>query len=111
MELWKRSECEWGKHEINGGEEGFVKATEALRSAREDALKEFKESEDFHEEVMPHASMHARTSGWRARSGNTICSLTLVRRTTTWDTKMLRRKSSSYLRPVTQSSLRLGGSF
>nr|GMD50403.1 phosphatase and actin regulator 4A-like [Ipomoea batatas] len=42
-------------------QEGFVKATEALRSAREDALKEFKESEDFHEEAMTHASRHART--------------------------------------------------
>lgn len=35
--------------------------TEALKSAWEDALKAFKESEDFHEEAMAHASMHART--------------------------------------------------
>nr|GLL44824.1 uncharacterized protein LOC109180246 [Ipomoea trifida] len=32
-----------------------------LRSAREDALRAFKELEDFHEEAMTQASMHART--------------------------------------------------
>lgn len=39
-------------------QEGFAKATEALRSAREEALRAFKESEDFHEKAMAHASMH-----------------------------------------------------
>nr|GME07749.1 MAP7 domain-containing protein 1-like [Ipomoea batatas] len=34
---------------------------EALRIAREDALRAFKESEEFYEEAMAHASMHART--------------------------------------------------
>nr|GLL25406.1 hypothetical protein Itr_chr04CG19750 [Ipomoea trifida] len=42
-------------------QEGFVKVTEALKSAWENALKEFKESEFFHEEAMAHADMHART--------------------------------------------------
>nr|GMC73683.1 uncharacterized protein LOC109180246 [Ipomoea batatas] len=42
-------------------QEGIANANEVLRSAREDALKEFKESEDFYEEAMAHASIHART--------------------------------------------------
>nr|GMC69077.1 MAP7 domain-containing protein 1-like [Ipomoea batatas]GME20394.1 MAP7 domain-containing protein 1-like [Ipomoea batatas] len=42
-------------------QEGIANANETLRSAREDALKEFKESEDFHEEAMAHTSTHAQT--------------------------------------------------
>nr|GLL25400.1 uncharacterized protein LOC109180246 [Ipomoea trifida] len=44
--------------------EGWEKAkklTKELKSAQEDALAEFKESEDFHEEAMAHADIHART--------------------------------------------------
>nr|GMC71805.1 MAP7 domain-containing protein 1-like [Ipomoea batatas] len=43
--------------------EGWEKAKkliEELKSAREDALTECKEPEDFHEEAMTHADMHAR---------------------------------------------------
>nr|GMD12638.1 MAP7 domain-containing protein 1-like [Ipomoea batatas] len=46
---------------LNSVIKGWAKATEALKSAREDVVKAFKESEDFHEEAMAHASMHART--------------------------------------------------
>nr|GMD23727.1 MAP7 domain-containing protein 1-like [Ipomoea batatas] len=35
--------------------------TKELKSAWEEALREFKDSETFHEEAMAHASMHART--------------------------------------------------
>nr|GLL16701.1 uncharacterized protein LOC109180246 [Ipomoea trifida] len=41
--------------------EGFTIVSEALKSAREDALREFKASKDFHKEAMAHAEMHART--------------------------------------------------
>nr|GMC56489.1 hypothetical protein Iba_chr01fCG7570 [Ipomoea batatas] len=42
-------------------EEGFTIVSKALKSAREDALREFKASKDFHKEAMAHAEMHART--------------------------------------------------
>nr|GMC56488.1 MAP7 domain-containing protein 1-like [Ipomoea batatas]GMC70895.1 MAP7 domain-containing protein 1-like [Ipomoea batatas] len=41
--------------------EGFTIVSETLKSALENVLKEFKASEDFHEEAMAHAEMHART--------------------------------------------------
>nr|GMC82614.1 hypothetical protein Iba_chr04bCG15040 [Ipomoea batatas] len=43
------------------GWEKAKKLTEELKSARVDVLAEFKESEDFHEEAMAYADIHART--------------------------------------------------
>nr|GMC46470.1 hypothetical protein Iba_chr01aCG2480 [Ipomoea batatas] len=42
-------------------QEGWKKAMETLKTAQEDVVRAFKELEDFHEEAMAHASMHAQT--------------------------------------------------
>nr|GMD09338.1 hypothetical protein Iba_chr06dCG7190 [Ipomoea batatas] len=42
-------------------QEGWKKALETLKSAQENAVKAFKELEEFHEDAMAHAGMHART--------------------------------------------------
>nr|GMC66886.1 uncharacterized protein LOC109176331 [Ipomoea batatas] len=59
--LAKDSELLKSAKEAHSKEESFAKAIEALRSAREDSLNAFKESKDFYEEAMAHASMHAQT--------------------------------------------------
>nr|GMD52402.1 tubby-related protein 1-like isoform X2 [Ipomoea batatas] len=59
----KNLKAEMAKLNANlaGERENSKKLAEELKSAQEDALEEFKESEAFHEEVMAHADMHART--------------------------------------------------
>nr|GMC66551.1 hypothetical protein Iba_chr02eCG6790 [Ipomoea batatas] len=42
-------------------QEGWEKAIAILKTTHEDALRAFKELEDFHEEAMAHASMHGPT--------------------------------------------------
>nr|GMD82139.1 tubby-related protein 1-like isoform X1 [Ipomoea batatas] len=59
----KNLKAEMAKLNANlaGERENSNKLAEELKSAQEDALEEFKESEAFHEEVMAHADMHAQT--------------------------------------------------
>nr|GMD55723.1 hypothetical protein Iba_chr11dCG10700 [Ipomoea batatas] len=46
---------------LNNAIKGLTKDSELLKFTKEDALKEFIESEAFHDEAMAHADMHART--------------------------------------------------
>nr|GMC51409.1 hypothetical protein Iba_chr01cCG5980 [Ipomoea batatas] len=56
--------------------ESAKKLADELMSAREEALKEFREFEDFHEEAMAHVDMHAWTTGAEDANANALVDTT-----------------------------------